>query len=38
MKKEERADKDPNRYQLVPLKSTALVPFNNGLKEKEKEI
>jgi hypothetical protein len=39
MKKEGVADeKDPKRYQLVSLKSTALVPFNYGLKEKEKEL
>jgi hypothetical protein len=38
MKKEGAPDKDPKRYQLVSLKSTALVPFNNGLREKEKEL
>jgi hypothetical protein len=38
MKKEGAAEKDPKRYQLVSLKSTALVPFNNGLREKEKEL
>jgi hypothetical protein len=39
MKKEGAADeKDPKRYQLVSLKSTALMPFNYGLKEKEKEL
>ena len=38
MKKEGAPEKDPKRYQLVSLKSTALVPFNNGLREKEKEL
>jgi hypothetical protein len=31
-------DKDPNKYQIVSLSSQSLVPFINGLKEKEKEL